>query len=64
MEFWLLAIYDETTSETAKYNKFKEWFWKQVFPNFYLKDKNRLKSQAAFQQYLDLTKDFRNKKSL
>jgi hypothetical protein len=64
MESWLLTIYDETTSETAKYNKPKERFWEQVFPKFSLKDKNRLKNLAAFQQYLDLTKVFRNKKSL
>ena len=64
MEAWLLTIYEKTTTETAKYNQPKERFWQHVFPKFSLKDKNSIKNQPVFQQYLTLSKGFTKKKTL
>lgn len=64
IESWLLTLYEPTITETAKYNLPKERFWEQVFPKFSLKERNLLKNQPAYQQYLTLSKGFSKKKTL
>ncbi len=63
-ESWLLTLYEQGTIDTAKYNQPKERFWEQIFPKFSLKEKNYLKNQPSYQQYLALTKVLSKKKSL
>jgi hypothetical protein len=63
-ESWLLTLHEKTTIETAKYNQPKERFREKIFPKFSLKERNLIKNQSAFLQYLTLTDGFRKKKTL
>jgi hypothetical protein len=64
IEAWLLPIFGERATETAKFNDPKNRF--QSLLNTKLSDKERKKlfQDEPFDRYLKLSKDFRNKKLL
>jgi len=64
IEAWLLPVFGERATETAKFNDPKNRF--QSLLNTKLSDKERKKlfQDEPFERYLKLSKDFRNKKLL
>ncbi len=64
IEAWLLPIFGERATETAKFNDPKEKLQKLLSTKLTDKERKKLFQEQPFDRYAKLSKEFRNKKSL